>query len=83
MQQVLVTILHILQVSKERMQQVLAVHMKWAKDESVGIKKEIARLDSSVSVATDEQTEIEAQEEHSQQMLDTYSKDLQQVILSF
>ena len=61
----------------------MAVHMKWAKDESIAIKKEIALLDSSVSVATDEQTEIEAQEEHSQQMLDTYSKDLQQVDSNF
>ena len=54
--------------------------MKWAKDESVAIKKEIAILDSSVSVATDEQTEIGALEEHSQHMLDAYSKDLQQVL---
>ena len=61
------------------MQQVLAVHMKWAKDESIEVKKEISLLDSSVTVQTDEQTEIETQEKHAQQMLDTYSKDLQQV----
>ena len=61
------------------MQQVLAVHMKWAKDETVEIKKEISRLDSYLAVETDKQTGIEAQEEHGQQMLDTYFKHLQQV----
>ena len=59
------------------MQQVLAVHMKWAKDECVEIKKKISMLDSSITVETDKQTEIEAQEEHAQQMLDTNFKDLQ------
>ena len=61
------------------MQQVLAVYLKWATDESVVIKKEIATLDAFVSIATDEQTEIEAQEEHAQQLIETYSKHLKEV----
>ena len=67
------------QVSKERMQQVLAVYLKWATDESVVIKKEIATLDGFVSIATDEQTEIEAQDEYAQQLLETYSKHYKKV----
>ena len=59
------------------MQQVLAVHMKWAKDECLEIKKKISMLDSSITVETDKQSEIDAQEQHGQQMLDTYFKDLQ------
>ena len=59
------------------MQQVLAVHMKWAKDECVEIKKKISILDSSITVEMDKQSEIDAQEQHGQQMLDTYFKDLQ------
>ena len=61
------------------MQQVLAVHMKWAKDECLEIKKKISMLDSCITVETDKQTEIDAQEQHGQQMLDTYFKDLQKV----
>ena len=65
------------------MQQVLAVYLKWATDESVVIKKEIATLDGFVSIATDEQTEIEAQEEHAQQLLETYSKHYKEVSKNF
>ena len=57
----------------------MAVYLKWATDESVTIKKEIATLDSFVSIATDEQAEIEAQEEHAQQLIDTYAKHLKEV----
>ena len=65
------------------MQQVSAVYLKWATDESVVIKKEIATLDGFVSIATDEQTEIEVQDEYAQQLLETYSKHLKEVGKSF
>ena len=61
------------------MQQVLAVYLKWARDENVVIEKEIAMLEGFVSIATDEQTEIEAQEEHAQQLIETYSEHLKKV----
>ena len=61
------------------MQQVLAVYLKWARDENVVIEKEIATLEGFVSIATDEQTEIEAQEEQAQQLIETYSEHLKKV----
>ena len=65
------------------MQQVLAVYLKWATDESVVIKKEIATLDGFVSIATDEQKEIEAQDEYAQKLIETCSKHLKEVTKSF
>ena len=53
--------------------------MKWATDDTTAIKKEIATLDSFVSVSSDEQTELEEQEELTNKLLDKCHEDLKEV----
>ena len=58
------------------------MYMKRAKDHITATKKEIATLDSFVSVSGDEQTKLAEQEEQMTKLLEKFNKDLKGVLNS-